>query len=71
MKVTKLLNKMPKCQLVQIILLDGEEVNEIYKGKITGLTIEDGLKIDKLKVDGVCTFSSYDDTISIYATKEG
>lgn len=69
MKVTKLLNKMPRCQKVQIILLSDEEVNEIYRGKITSLTIEDGLKIDKLKVDNLCTFNSCDDTITIYAIK--
>lgn len=63
MKVTTLLNKMPKCQLVQIMLLS-EEAEEIYRGKVEN--IEDGLKIDKLKVDGVCTFSSYDDTITIF-----
>lgn len=67
MKVTKLLNKMPKCQLVQILLLS-EEAEEIYRGKIENMTIEGRLKIDKLKVDGVCTFSSYDDTITIYVT---
>ena len=65
MKVTKLLNKMPKCQRVQIMLLS-EEAEEIYRGKIEN--IEDGLKIDKLKVDGVCTFSAYDDTITIFVT---
>lgn len=70
MKVTKLLNKMPKCQLVQIMLLSDEEAGEIYKGKIENLTIEDGLKINKLKVDGVCTFSAYDDTITIFVTME-
>lgn len=65
MKVTKLLNKMPKCQLVQIMLLS-EEAEEIYRGKVEN--IEDGLKIDKLKVDGLCTFSAYDDTITIFVT---
>ncbi len=65
MKVTKLLNKIPKCQLVQIMLLS-EEAEEIYRGKVEN--IEDGLKIDKLKVDGVCTFSSCDDTITIFVT---
>lgn len=67
MKVTKLLNKMPKCQLVQIMLLS-EETEEIYRGKVEN--IEDGLKIDKLKVDGVCTLSSCDDTIIIFAMME-
>lgn len=67
MKVTKLLNKMPKCQLVQIILLS-EEAEEIYIGKVKDITIEDGIKIDKLKIDGVCTFSTYDDTITIFVT---
>lgn len=65
MKVTKLLNKMPKCQLVQIMSLSGEG-EEIYRGKVENITIEDGLKIDRLKVDGVCTFSSCDDTITIF-----
>ena len=65
MKVTKLLNKMPKCQLVQIMLLS-EGAEEIYRGKIEN--IDDGLKIDRLKVDGVCTFSSCDDTITIFVT---
>jgi hypothetical protein len=65
MKVTKLLNKIPKCQLVQIMLLS-EEAEEIYRGKVEN--IEDGLKIDNLKVDGVCTFSSCDDTITIFVT---
>lgn len=67
MKVTKLLNKMLKRQLVQIMLLS-EEAEEIYRGKIENITIEDGLKIDKLKVDTVCTFSSCDDTITIFVT---
>lgn len=68
MKVTKLLNKMPRCQKVQIILLSDEEVNEIYSGKIEDIK---GATVKKLKVNGVCTFSSYDDIISIYAIKEG
>lgn len=68
MKVTKLLNKMPKCQLV--IMLLSEEDEEIYRGKVENITIEDGLKIDKLKVDGVCTLSSCDDAIIIFATME-
>lgn len=67
MKFKKLLNKMPKCQKVQIILLS-EEAEEVYRGKIENITIEDGLKIDRLKVDGVCTFSSCDDTITIFVT---
>ncbi len=64
MKVTKLLKKMPKCQLVQILLLSAK-TEEIYKGKVENITIENGLKIDKLKVDGLCTFSVNDNIITI------
>lgn len=65
MKVTKLLNKMPRCQKVQILLLS-TSVKEIYNGKVEDIK---GATIDKLKVNDICTFSSYNDTITIYAIK--
>lgn len=68
MKVTKLLNKMPKSQIVQIVSLSAIEEEIYYKGKIKDLTIEDGLKIDKLKVDNVCTFIGSNNIIHIFAT---
>lgn len=66
MKVTKLLNKMPRCQKVQIILLSTNETKEVYNGKVEDVK---GLTIEKLKVNDICTFSIDNDTITIYAIK--